>query len=130
MKMKHATGHYYPNDNKQALDLVGLSFFIALALAYIVVVGIKLVKRLPLFRSSSAKHQQEEGYRLADFDEDDDYEARVETLNKRMTDLHIRLSKAEKLLHAITVVGLFMLITGLYLGVRSIGYGMSIAIAN
>ncbi|KAF5094422.1 hypothetical protein D0Z00_003537 [Geotrichum galactomycetum] len=130
MKMKHATGHYYPNDNKQALDLVGLSFFIALALAYIAIVGIKLVKRLPLFRSSSAKHQQEEGYRLADFDDDDDYEARVETLNKRLTDLHIRLSKAEKLLHAITVVGLFVLITGLYLGARSIGYGMSIANKN
>lgn len=130
MKMKHATGHYYPNDNKQALDLIGLSFFIALALAYTAVVGIKLVKRLPLFRSSSAKHQQEEGYRLADFDDDEDYEARVETLNKRMTDLHIRLSKAEKLLHGITFVGLFVLITGLYLGARSIGYGMSIANKN
>ncbi|KAF5103868.1 hypothetical protein D0Z03_000044 [Geotrichum reessii] len=89
--MKHKTTHYYPNDNKQAMDLIGLAFFIALALVYTVVVGIKLIKMLPVFRSSNAKHQQDEGYRLADFDEEDDYESRAETLNKRMTDLHIRL---------------------------------------
>lgn len=124
MKMKHATGHYYPNNNKQALDLLGLSFFIALALAYVAIVGIKLVKQLPIFRSSSAKYQQEEGYRLANFDEDDDYESRVDTLNKRMTDLNIRLGKTEKLLYTITFLGLFVLIAGLYLGARSIDYGM------
>lgn len=128
--MKHKTTHYYPNDNKQAMDLIGLAFFIALALVYTVVVGIKLIKMLPVFRSSNAKHQQDEGYRLADFDEEDDYESRAETLNKRMTDLHIRLNKTEKLLHAITIVGLFVLTAGLYLGARSIGYGMSIANAN
>lgn len=131
MKMKQATGHYYPNDNKQAFDLIALSFFIAISLVYTLVVGFKLIKKIQssLFTSIGGNNKQSDEYRLTSLNDEneDDVEDVKESFLKQKRELQLQLMKLRRTFHFIAVLSFFVLGTGLYMGSRSINYGMTIA---
>ena len=123
--MKTATGHYFPNDNKQAFDLIALSFFIAISLVYTIIVGFKIIKRIQssLFPALTRGKASDE-YRLTSLGEDDDEDAR-EIYQRQGDELRQQLFKLRRTFHFITILSFFVLGTGLYLGSRSLSYGMN-----
>lgn len=127
MKQGMDKATYFPNDNSQALDLVALSFFITLALVYTVFVGVKLIKRIHATISSTMPSRKSEEYRLAGMGDEDDEEELRESFQNQRAELQLQLIKLRRTFHVMVVLSFFVLATGIYLGVRSICYGMGMA---
>lgn len=134
MKMNHSV-HYFPNNNAQVLDIVALAFFIAATLTYAVFLGVKLVRAV-FGRSNSgstANGQQPkaEEYRLTSMAEDDDEQDEFDTAEEvrvfyqqKRRELAVQLVRLRKTCQLLAVGAAVMLAMGLYLGVRSVCYGM------
>lgn len=135
MKMKQATGHYFPNNNKQAFDMIALSFFIALTVIYLIALGVKLVKAIHsnAFASGAALFRPKtEEYRLTNMgDDEDDMEDDIEEVRafyqRKRNELALSLVQTRRTLNILFVLTSVVLGMGLYLGIRSISYGMNAA---
>lgn len=120
MKMKDPN-HYYPVGDKQILDIVCLALFISLTVIYTGVVFGKIIHSY--WGNSSGP--KSDGYELTSSMERE--ENMLEDMDKKIKSLERQLAARNRASNGFLFVCGWAMAGGLYLGYRSVGYGMLIA---
>lgn len=124
MRMSHhkSMPESFPSTNSQALDLISFAFVLTCTLLYIAFALFKITTRLVSYIKSAHTPRKEE-YQLTSTSSNE--EENAEQLMKEKDDILRQLLRLKRYLHVFSFLSFVVLACGLYLGVRSINYGVS-----